>query len=60
MPNFVPMETQVRIHWDKRDRSRLYMVYVVGAKRDTPHLKSFGGSSVHPSGIATVATGTGV
>ena len=58
MPNFVPMETQARIHHDGRSHPRL--ISVTGFERNPSHLKSLGGRNVRLSRIAIFAVGAGV
>jgi len=63
MPNFVPMETQVRNHHNKsrkHESSHPRRISVAGVERNSSHLKSFGDLSVYLSRIAAFAVGTGV
>jgi len=60
MPNFVPMETQVRNHRNKHECSHRRHISVAGFERNSSDLKSFSNSSVHLSRIAAFAVGTSV
>lgn len=60
MPNFVPMETQVRIYYDKPRKFEGALNFVIGLERNPSHIKGFGNPSVYPSRVAAFAIGTGV